>query len=221
MPRRSLILLALLAVAVAALSFWTADWLTLAWLKSHRDDLVAFCQRNMLLMVVAYCAAFVAVGTLCLPGAGLFALAGGMLFGHALGTLLATFSAVLGATLAFLAARHLLHDWARARFARAFEVINRGVLRDGALYVFMMRLIIVVPFFLVNPVMGLTDMRLRAFVFASTLGMVANSFMWVNAGTMLNRIDHLEDVLSWPVIASFGLVGVLPLVLKWLFFRGK
>jgi uncharacterized membrane protein YdjX (TVP38/TMEM64 family) len=78
-----------------------------------------------------------------------------------------------------------------------------------------------VPFFLVNPILGLTAMPLRTFVVASTLGMVANSFMWVNAGTMLNRIDRVEDVLSGPVVLSFALVGILPLVLKWLFFRGK
>lgn len=221
MPRRTLILLALLVVAGAGLFVWTSDWLTLEWLKDHRDDLVAFCESNMLLMVGAYCAAFITVGALCLPGAGLFALAGGMLFGHAFGTLLATLSAVTGATLAFLAARHLLYDWVHARFARAFKVINRGVQQDGAFYVFTLRLIIVVPFFIVNPVMGLTDMRLRTFVVASALGMIANSFMWVNAGTMLNRIDHLEDVLSGPVVLSFALVGILPLVLKWLFFRGK
>ena len=221
MPRRSLILLAVLVIAGAGLFTWASDWMTLAWLKDHRDDLMSFCKRNMMLMVAAYCGAFVAWAALCLPGVGLFALAGGMVFGHALGTLLATTSAVAGATLAFLAARHLLHDWAHARFVRAFQIINRGVLRDGAFYVFMLRLIIVVPFFIVNPVMGLTDIRLRTFVVASTLGMVANSFMWVNAGTMLNRIDRIEDVLSWPVIASFTLVGVLPLMLKWLFFRGK
>ncbi len=221
MPRRPLILLALLAFTLAALSFWAADWLTLAWLKAHRDELVALCRRNMLLAAAAYCVVFVAAGALCLPGTGLLALAGGMLFGQAAGTLLATSSAVLGAALAFLAARHLLHGLAHARFARAFEAINRGVLRDGALYVFMLRLIIVVPYFIVNPVMGLTRMRLRTFVAASTLGMLANSFIWVNAGTMLNRIDRVEDVLAPPVIASFALVGVLPLFFKWLFFRGK
>jgi uncharacterized membrane protein YdjX (TVP38/TMEM64 family) len=220
-PRRSLILLAVLAAAGVGLFIWASDWLTLEWLKEHRDELLAFCQRNMALTVAAYCGAFVTWAALCLPGVGLFALAGGMLFGHVLGTLLAATSATCGATLAFLAARHLLHDWAHARFARMFRIINRGIERDGPLYVFMSRLIIVMPFFLINPVMGLTDIRLRTFVVASILGMVGNSFMWVNAGTMLNRIERIEDVLSAPVIASFTLVGVLPLVLKWLFFREK
>lgn len=221
MPRRALILAAALVAAAVALALQAADWPTLAWLKDNRDALVALCRRDMLAAAAAYCVFFVAVGALCLPGTGLIALAGGMLFGHLVGTLLATFSAVLAATLAFLAARHLLRDRAEARFARAFALIDRGVRRDGALYVFMLRLIIVVPFFVVNPVMGLTRLRLPAFVAATTLGMLANSFLWVNAGTMLNRIDRPADVLAPPVVAAFALAGLLPLILKWLFFRGK
>ncbi len=221
MPRRTLVLLLVLAVASAGVFMLTSDWLTLAWLKAHRDELIALCRRNMPAFVFGYLLGFAAWAALCLPGVGLFALAGGVLFGTVLGTALATVAAVAGATLAFLAARHLLSGWAHARFARAFAAIDRGVARDGALYVFMLRLIIVVPFFVVNPVMGLTAMRLSTFVWASALGMLANTFMWVNAGTMLSRIDRIEDVLSAPVVLSLTLVGVLPLVLKWLFLREK
>ena len=221
MPRRTLVVLAALALVAAALFLWAADWLTLEWLRSHRDDLRAFCQRNMWLTVLAYCATFILFGALCLPGSGLITLAGGMLFGHVLGVALSTFSAVLGATLAFLIARHLLHDWAHARFARAFKLIDAGIARDGPLYLFMLRLIVVVPFFVVNPVMGLTDMRLATFVIASVFGMLANTFVWVNAGTMLGQINSLDEVIGWRAILAFALVGVLPLALKWLFFRGK
>ena len=221
MPRRALVLLVLLLALIAAVFTATADWLTLGWLKTHRDDLIALCQRNMLATVLGYLLAFVAWAALCLPGVGLFALAGGMVFGAALGTVLATLAAVSGATLAFLAARYLLRHWAHLRFTRAFGAIDRGVASDGALYVFMLRLIVVVPFFVVNPVMGLTAMRLHTFVWASLLGMLANTFIWVNAGTMLMRINRIEDVLSAPVVLSLTLVGILPLVLKWLFLREK
>jgi len=220
-PRRTLIMLALLAVAGAGLFLWASEWLTLAWLKGNRDALVAYCRDNMLFAAMTYMVFFALWAALCLPGVGPLAMAGGMVFGHWMGTAFATMPAVAGATVAFLVARHLLRDWAHARFAGMFAVIDRGVARDGGLYLFTLRLIVVVPFFLVNPVMGLTTMPLRIFVLASTLGMLANSFVWVNAGTMLNRIDRVEDVLAPPVIASFALVGVLPLFLKWLFFRGK
>ena len=221
MPRRTLIALLLLVLFGAGIFVWAADWLTLEWLRSNRDDLKTFCQQNMLMMVLAYCATFVLFAALCVPGVGLITLAGGMLFGQWLGVALATFSALVGATLAFLIARHLLHDWAHARFARAFALIDRGIARDGPFFLFMIRLIVFVPFFVVNPVMGLTDMRLRVFIVASTLGMLANTFVWVNAGTMLGQINHLHDVFSWRAILALALIGILPLALKWLFFRDK
>jgi uncharacterized membrane protein YdjX (TVP38/TMEM64 family) len=220
-PRRTLILLAVLAAAAVGLFVWASDWLTLEWLKDNRNVLVAYCRQNMMFAAMTYVAFFSLWAALCLPGVGPLAMAGGMVFGHWMGTGLATMSAVAGATVAFLVARHLLREWAHARFAGMFAVIDRGVARDGAFYLFTLRLIIVVPFFLVNPIMGLTAMPLRTFAAASTLGMIANSFMWVNAGTMLNRIDRVEDVLSGPVVLSFALIGILPLLLKWLFFRGK
>ena len=221
MPRRTLIALLLLVLFGAGIFVWAADWLTLEWLRSNRDDLKTFCQQNMLMMVLAYCATFVLFAALCVPGVGLITLAGGMLFGQWLGVALATFSALVGATLAFLIARHLLHDWAHARFARAFALIDRGIERDGPFFLFMLRLIVFVPFFVVNPVMGLTDMRLRVFIVASTLGMLANTFVWVNAGTMLGQINHLHDVFSGRAILALALIGILPLALKWLFFREK
>ncbi len=221
MPRRSLLLLlALLLISFAAFVA-ASDWLTLDWLKAHRDDLIAFCDRNMALMIVAYVLTFTVCAALSLPGAALFTMAAGMVFGHVLGVALATFSAVVGATLAFLIARHLLAAWAHARFRSAFARIDAGIRRDGALYLFMLRLIVVVPFFVVNPVMGLTAMPVRTFVVASTLGMLVNTFVWVNAGTMLAQIDDLSDVFSWQVVAALALVGVLPLLLKWLFYRRK
>ena len=117
-----------------------------------------------------------------------------MLFGHVLGVALSTFSAVVGATLAFLIARHLLHDWAHARFARAFKLIDAGIARDGPLYLFMLRLIVVVPFFVVNPVMGLTDMRLATFVIASVWKKKAIEDAILVAGLV---------ALIWYVLAMF------------------
>lgn len=221
MPRRSLLLLLALLLISSAAFVAASDWLTLDWLKTHRDDLIAFCEQNMALMIAAYVLTFTVCAALSLPGAALFTMAAGMVFGHVLGVVLATFSAVVGATLAFLIARHLLAAWAHARFRSAFERIDAGIRRDGALYLFMLRLIVVVPFFVVNPVMGLTAMPVRTFVVASTLGMLVNTFVWVNAGTMLAQIDDLGDVFSWQVVAALALIGVLPLVLKWLFYRGK
>ena len=215
MPRRSLILFgALLAVAFA--TFWlTQEWLTLTWLKSNRDGLIGFCQANMALAVAAYLGVFILCAALSVPGAAsTMTLAGGMVFGLPLGLVLATLAATLGGTCAFLIARHLLHDWVHARFAPVFAIIDRGIARDGAFYLFMMRLVIVFPFFVVNPVMGLPDMLVRTFVLASFLGMLANAFVWVNAGTMLAKMSSLDDVLSMEMVLALALLGTLPLLVR-------
>ncbi len=215
MPRRAQILLATLLLATVAAFLWSQEWLSVAWLVSHRDDLIDFCQANLLLAMLAYAGAFIVCAALSIPGAAAtLTLAAGMVFGLVPGVALAALAATAGATCSFLIARHLLHDWMHARFTRVFAVIDRGIARDGAFYLFMMRLVIVLPFFVVNPVMGLTDMHLRTFMVASLLGMIANTFVWVNAGTMLAKMDSLDDVLSWEVALALALIGVLPLLVR-------
>ena len=220
MPRRTVFLILALIGATLSAFWWSIDWLTLESLVRHRDELIDFCERNMALAIATYAGTFILCAALSLPGAAsTLTLTAGMVFGLWLGVALSTVAATIGATCAFLIARHLLHDWMHAHFARIFTVIDRGIARDGALYLFMMRLVILFPFFIVNPVMGLTEMRTRTFVAASAAGMLANTFVWVNAGTMLAKYDTLEDVLSWETAAALALIGVLPLVLKHLFGR--
>lgn len=220
MSRRAFILLAVLVATSAGAFWWAQDWLTLAWLKTHRDDLIAFCQANMALMAAAYVVVFILCAALSVPGAAaMLTLAGGMVFGLLPGVALAAVAATIGATCAFLIARHLLHDWVHARFTRAFALIDRGIAHDGAFYLFMIRLVIVIPFFVVNPVMGLTDMPVRTFMMASLLGMVANTFVWVNAGTMLAKVASLDDVLSLETVLALALIGVLPLLLRYAWRR--
>ena len=215
MPRRSLILLTILLAAALTAFWWSQDWLSVEWLIAHRDELISICQANLALAAAAYAGAFILCAALSIPGAAAtLTLAGGMIFGLLPGVALAALAATAGATCSFLIARHLLHDWMHERFTRVFKVIDRGIGRDGAFYLFMMRLVIVFPFFVVNPVMGLTDMRLRTFMVASLLGMIANTFVWVNAGTMLAKMDSLDDVLSWEVALALALIGVLPLAIR-------
>jgi uncharacterized membrane protein YdjX (TVP38/TMEM64 family) len=221
MSRGGALGLAAFAFAALAAFLFAADALSLEWLRAHRDELIAYCESNLALAAASYCLLLAAWGALCFPGMALLVLGGGMVFGLGLGVLLATLGATAGATLAFLIARHLLYEFVHARFARAFAVIDRGVARDGAFYVFMLRLVIAVPYFVVNPVMGLTAMRLPVFVGATALGMLANTFLWVNAGTALVRIDSLGDVLSWEVAVALALLGTLPLLLRHLLLRRK
>ena len=215
MPRRSLILLAILLATTLTAFWWSQEWLSVEWLISHRDELIEFCQTHLVLAAVAYAGAFILCAALSVPGAAAtLTLAGGMVFGLALGVAVSAVAATIGATCSFLIARYLLHDWMHARFTRAFAIIDAGIARDGAFYLFMMRLVIVFPFFVVNPVMGLTDMRLRTFMWASLLGMIANTFVWVNAGTMLAKMDSFDDVLSLETALALALIGILPLLLR-------
>ena len=130
------------------------------------------------------------------------------------GLLLVSFASTIGATLAFLAARFLLRDWVQARFATRLAAIDKGVQRDGAFYLFGLRLIPVVPFFVINLAMGLTTMRARTFYWVSQLGMLAGTAVYVNAGTQLAQIQSPKDVVSPGLLGSFVLLGLFPLIAR-------
>jgi pyruvate/2-oxoglutarate dehydrogenase complex dihydrolipoamide dehydrogenase (E3) component/uncharacterized membrane protein YdjX (TVP38/TMEM64 family) len=151
---------------------------------------------------------------LSLPGAALLTLAAGAVFGLAWGTLLVSFASAVGATVAFLLARFVLRDWVRSRFAARLAAINHGVERDGAFYLFLLRLTPVVPFFLINLAMGLTPMRASTFYWVSQAGMLAGTLVYVNAGTQLAAIASPRDVLSWQLAGALLALGVFPLAAK-------
>lgn len=152
---------------------------------------------------------------LCIPGAVLtFGVAGGAIFGFGWGVLIVLTAAVIGDTLAFLVARYLLRDWVEQRFARQAAIIQRGVERDGAYYLFAMRLAAVIPFFVVNITMALTRMPLRTFAPVSFIGLAPVIAIYVNAGTQLAKIESPSDIMSWPLIISFGLLGIAPILLR-------
>lgn len=154
--------------------------------------------------------AYVAITALSLPIAVWMTLGSGALFGFWGGLLLASFASTLGATLAFLAARYLLRDWVRERLGARAEKIDAGLKRDGAFYLFTLRLIPVVPFFAVNLLMGLAPISAARFYWVSQLGMLAGTAVFVNAGTQLSRIESLSGILSPRLLASFALLALLP-----------
>lgn len=166
---------------------------------------------------------YIVVTALSLPGAALLTLTGGAVFGVFLGTILANLSATIGATLAFLIARYVLGDWVQKKFADRIEPVNKGIEQDGAFYLFTLRLVPVVPFFVINVVMGLTRIRIWTYFWVSQIGMLAGAAVYANAGTQLARLDSLSGILSPPLIASFVLLGVFPLIAKKAvaFFRNR
>ncbi len=165
-------------------------------------------------MALVFFAVYVAITALSLPGAAIMTLAGGAIFGLAWGTVIVSFASTLGATLAMLAARYLFRDTLQRRFGAKLAEVDKGITRDGAFYLFTLRLIPVMPFFVLNLLMGLTRMKTWTFFWVSQVGMAAGTVVYVNAGTQLARIDSLKSILSPALIGSFVLLGLLPLIVK-------
>ena len=208
-----------LVVVVAALiaSFFIFDlgrYFNLDFIKAQRDGYLAYYQQNPATTIAAYAAIYIAVTALSLPGAAIMTLLGGALFGVITGTIIVSFCSTIGATLAFLVARLLLRDSIQGKFGDRLETINKGIATEGMFYLFTMRLIPVIPFFVINLVMGLTPIRTVQFFFVSQLGMFPGTIVYVNAGTQLARIDSLAGILSPTLLLSFALLGLFPLIAK-------
>src|SRR5687767_2459463 len=195
----------LLVIAAGIAAFFLLDlgsYLTIDTLKARRDDLAALLEERPLLLIVGFFLFYVAVTALSLPGAAIMTLAAGAIFGLALGTAIVSLASTTGASLAFLSSRYILRDWVKDRFGKKVDAIDRGIARDGAFYLFTLRLIPLFPFFLVNLAMGLTAMRLVPFFLVSMIGMLAGTIIYVNAGTQLGAIESTRDIFSPALIGS-------------------
>ena len=205
---------ALAALIFAFFAFGGNKYLTFDSIKSQQAAIQALYGRNPLPTAIAFFAAYVAVTGLSLPGAAVMTLVAGAIFGLLWGTLLVSFASSIGATLAFLVSRFLLRDWVQSRFGAQLRAINEGVEREGGLYLFTLRLIPAVPFFVINLAMGLTPIRARTFYWVSQLGMFAGTVVYVNAGTQLAAIQSPAGILSPGLIGAFVLLGFFPLIAK-------
>ena len=210
-----LLALGVVVVIVAFFAFDLGRYFSLAYLKSSQAQFAALYESQPALVIGVYLLVYVAATALSLPGATILTLAAGAVFGLLIGTVIVSFASSIGATLAFLAARFLLRDSVQARFGARLAEIDKGVQKEGAFYLFTLRLVPLVPFFVINLLMGLTRMKVATFYWVSQLGMLAGTVVYVNAGTQLAKIDSLKGILSPALIGSFVLLGVFPLVAKW------
>ena len=210
---RKLVVFALIGLAVALyFAFGLGQYFNLQTLKVEQAAIEAYRSAHPGLAAAIYFVLYVLITALSLPGAALMTLAGGAVFGLGWGTLLVSFASSAGATLAFLTARFLLRDWVLQRFGRRLQAIDDGVRREGAFYLFTLRLVPVFPFVLVNLLLGLTAMKTRTFYWVSQLGMLAGTVVYVNAGTQLARIESLSGIISPALLGSFVLLGLFPLI---------
>ena len=217
MNKGKLVVIAVFVVLVVAfLWFDLGRYLDLESLKARQADIDAFYREHPLAVLAAYFVAYVAITGLSLPGAAIMTLAGGAVFGLLWGTVVVSFASTLGATVAFVVSRYILREGIQRRYGDRLKTINAGVERDGGFYLFTMRLVPAFPFFIINLVMGLTPMRTLTFALVSQVGMLPGTIVYVNAGTQLGRIESLQGILSPTLIGSFVLLGVFPLLAKWI-----
>lgn len=215
MPLRKILLAAAIAVAVGLFfAFDLGRYLSLDALKAQQAAIEAFRAEQPWLAAAIYFVVYVAVTALSLPGATLMTLAGGAVFGLWWGLLIVSFASSIGATLAFLVARFLLRDWVAGRFGERLAAIDAGIRREGAFYLFTLRLVPLFPFFVINLLFGLTAMKARTFYWVSQLGMLAGTAVYVNAGTQLAKVESLAGIVSPALLGSFALLGVFPLIAR-------
>ena len=205
------------AVLIGVIGFFYFDLnelLTLEGLKGSMDQFEQYKTQSPWLVIGGFFVVYILVTALSLPGAAILTLAAGALFGLVQGVLVASFASSIGATLAFLTSRYLLRDTIKQRFPDRLASIDAGVKKEGGFYLFTLRLVPIFPFFLINLLMGLTAIKARTFYWVSQIGMLAGTFVFVNAGTQLAQIEQLSGILSFNLLASFALLGLFPLIAK-------
>ncbi len=213
--RNRLIILAMVITAIVAFfSFDLSHYLTFEYLKENQQLFNGYYQKNPVNVSLSFFAIYIISVALSVPGATLLTLMGGAVFGFVWGLMLISFASSIGATLAFLVSRFLLRDTVQNRFGHHLKSINSGVEKEGAFYLFTLRLVPAFPFFIINLVMALTPIRTRTFYWVSQLGMLAGTAVYVNAGTQLAQLESASGILSLPLIISFTLLGIFPLIAK-------
>jgi len=186
----------------------------LEYFQTQRDDILAYKAENFWLSSLLYFVLYIIVAALSLPAAAILTIAGGAVFGLVWGLLMVSFASTIGATLAFLLSRTLLRDWVQARFGRYLKPINDGIERDGAFYLFTLRLIPAFPFFLVNVLMALTPISTLSFYVVSQLGMLFGTALYVNVGAELGMATSLPDIFNIGVIRAVAVLAIFPWLAK-------
>ncbi|ACV68330.1 TVP38/TMEM64 family protein [Desulfohalobium retbaense] len=212
--QKSLLVIVLVAVILAFFLFDLGQYASLEYLKASQARFLELYKNHTLAVLGGYMGAYILMAALSLPGAAVFTLAGGALFGFWIGLVAASVSSTLGAVLACAVSRYLLRDMVQTKFETSLKKINQGIEREGAFYLFTLRLIPVFPFFVINLALGVSHMRLWTFYWVSQIGMLPGAAVYVNAGKELGQLETLSGILSPGLIGSFALLGLFPLVAK-------
>ena len=212
--KKLVIVVVLLAAVVAYFAFDLGRYFSLDYIKGSQAKFAELYAAQPALVIAVFFAIYVAVTAISLPGAAILTLAAGAIFGLLVGTIIVSFASSIGATIAFLAARFIMGETVQKKFGQRMAEINKGVDKEGAFYLFTLRLVPLVPFFVINLLMGLTKMKTWTFYWVSQVGMLLGTLVFVNAGTELAKISSLKGILTPGLIGSFILLGIFPIIAK-------
>jgi len=213
-PIKVILVFLIIALICCFFIFDLDSYFNLEYIKSAKAEIDAYYLAHPFASAVIFFVTYIVITGLSLPGAGIMSLIAGAIFSVIWGTIIVSFASVIGATVAFLFSRYVFRSAIQKKFARQLAPINAGIEREGGLYLFTLRLIPVFPFFLINLLMGLTHIKTFTFFWVSQLGMLPATIVLVNAGTQLNQIRSLEDVVTFKLLGSLALLGIVPLVAK-------
>ena len=206
-----------LLIAILVLAYFALDlgqFLSLGVLQQQLGNIQEYYAQHTLISWAIFLVVYIAVTALSIPGATIMTLAAGAIFGFTAGLVLVSFASAIGASLAFLVARYLFRDTVQRRFGTQLKTLNDGIEKDGAFYLFTLRLVPVFPFFLINLAMALTPLRTWTFYWVSQVGMLAGTAVYVNAGTQVAQLESTSDILSADLLIAFALLGLLPWIAR-------
>jgi len=222
--KKKIVILVIVVSLIAAFKvFDLGQYLTLSFLKESLDKFDDLYEKHTVLVIAGYFVVYVLTTSLSLPGASPLSIVGGAVFGLWTATLVVSFASTIGATLACFVSRFLLRDWVQSKFSDKIAKVNEGIEKEGAFYLFTLRLIPLFPFWMINLVMGLTKMPLLKFYWVSQIGMLPGTMVYVNAGKELAKIESVKGIFSPSLIISFALIGIFPIAVKKLvsFYRKR
>jgi len=209
----------LIFFTIIIVSYFTdlSEILSFEIIKDTYQDIQILVNNNYTIYYLAFFILYIVVTAFALPISLLKTLLAGALFGFWPGLILVSFASSIGSTFCFLFSRYALRAYIQKRFSNYLEKINKGIETDGWLYLLFLRLSPIFPFFIINLVFGLTKMKTLEFYVVSQIGMFIATAIFVNAGVQISNLNSLEEILSFKIVASLTVIGLFPLLVKYIY----
>lgn len=211
---KSFIIIFFLVSMMAGFFFDIGQYLSFETIKEQHEKLILLIESNFIFYFILFFFIYIIVTAFALPFAAIKTVLAGALFGLIPGVILTSFASSIGSTLCFLMSRFVLRDFVQNKYSKYLDKVNKGIKEDGIYYLFFLRLSPIFPFFIINLVFGLTKMKTMTFYIISQIGMLIGTVVFVNAGVQLSKISSMSDILSFNLILSFILIGLVPLIIK-------